>query len=228
MYTPPARASIVKPMGIVLELRPIEVQQQSRLDLIEDQIFVAGDTALLERHPIISIVGTRECSEAGAARARRLARELAEGDTVIMSGLACGIDTHALMSAVEHGGRVIGVIPVPLDRVTPKKNADLQEVIYRNHLLVSPFPLGTKTKRHHFPQRNQVMALLSDATVIVEAGETSGTIHQAAECMRLGRDLFFMRSLVEQGHKWVRSFLETYERAHVLESTTQLLRVLEQ
>lgn len=213
-------------MGIVSELRPIEARQQSRLDFVEEKLFVAGDKTLLERYPIISIVGTRKCSDAGAARSRRLARELSDRDTIVMSGLAYGIDTHALTSAVENKGRVIGVIPVPLDRVTPRKNAALQEIIYRNHLLVSPFPLGTTTKRHHFPQRNQVMALLSDATVIVEAGETSGTIHQAAECMRLGRHLFFMRSLVDQGHKWVRSFLDDYEKAHVLSSTSQLLDIL--
>ena len=73
----------------------------------------------------------------------------------------------------------------------------LQEEVYRDHLLLSPFKPGETVFKGNFPKRNRVMALLSDATVIVEASDTSGSLHQAAKCQRLGRWLFIMRAVAD-------------------------------
>ena len=67
-----------------------------------------------------------------------------------------------------------------------------------------PFP----TKKFYFPERNAVMAAVSDATVIVEASETSGTLTQARACMEMGRKLFILKSCFESGLKWPRSYEE--------------------
>src|SRR5205814_51885 len=109
---------------------------------------------------------------------------------VIVSGLARGIDTAALMGAIEKGGRTVAVIGTPLDKAYPAENADLQTEIYSHHLLVTPFRIGEQVFKANFPKRNRVMAAISDATVIIEASDTSGTLHQAAECEKLGRWLF--------------------------------------
>ena len=133
----------------------------------------AGALALLSR-PCVSIVGTREATSHGRARSSRLARELVRSGAVIVSGLAKGIDTAAHLSAIESGGRTIAVIGTPVSEASPVENGPLQETIWREHLLVSQFAFGSQVHPSNFPQRNRVMAALSDATVIVEADDNSG------------------------------------------------------
>jgi DNA processing protein len=165
-------------------------------------------------------------STAGAARARRLGRELAEAGVVVVSGLARGIDTHALNAAVDAGGRVVAVIGTPLDRATPSANSPLQERIYRDHLLLSQFEPGSRVYPANFPRRNRVMAAVSDATVIVEARDDSGTLHQARECTLLGRWLFICRSVTEDPTiTWAASFLGK-PRTAALSETAQILDAL--
>lgn len=160
------------------------------------QLFAAGDVSLLKR-PAVAIVGSRKASPEGLKRARQLARALVEAGVVVMSGLADGIDQAAHRAALELRGSTIAVIGTPLDKAYPAAHAELQERIYREQLLLSPFAVGTRTYPSHFTQRNQVMARLAAATVIIEASDTSGTLHQAAECERSGRPLLIARSVVE-------------------------------
>jgi DNA processing protein len=127
---------------------------------------------------------------------------------VVVSGLAKGVDTEALSAAMQAGGRVVAVIGTPIDMAYPAENKHLQEQIYRDHLLVSQFPTGERVFRANFPERNKLMAALSDATAIIEAGDTSGTLHQAAECVRLGRWLFIAKSVVDDPSlQWPKRFL---------------------
>jgi DNA processing protein len=158
-------------------------------------LFLAGDLSLLKRGPRVSVVGSRKASPEGLRRARLLARALVEHQMIVVSGLAEGVDTAAHQAAIEAGGRTIAVLGTPLDQAYPTDNAALQALIGREHLLVSQFPSGYKTQPGSFPMRNRTMALLTDATVIVEAGETSGTVHQGWEALRLGRLLFLLESV---------------------------------
>jgi DNA protecting protein DprA len=170
-------------------------------------VYCAGDISLLKQ-TTVSIVGTRDVSDCGWKRAARLGRELAAEGVVVMSGLARGVDTAALKSAIQAGGRVAAVIGTSLAKAYPAENAGLQEEIYSGHLLVSPFREGETVYKSNFPKRNRVMALLSDATVIVEASDTSGTLHQAAECLRQDRWLFILKSVVDDGRlTWPKKFL---------------------
>src|SRR4029077_2549969 len=101
----------------------------------------------------------------------------------------------------------------------PAENKRLQEQIYRDHLLISPFASGERVFRANFPERNKLMAALSDATAIIEAGDTSGTLHQAAECVRLGRWLFIAKSVMEDSSlKWPANF-KHYPNVRTLSST---------
>lgn len=190
-------------------------------------MFLAGDVERL-REPSVSIVGTREASSDGRKRASRLARELVAAGVVVTSGLAKGIDTAALTAAIDAGGRVVAVIGTSLDKAYPAENAELQETIYRDHLLVSQFPTGQQVYPSNFPKRNRVMAALSDATVIVEASDTSGTLHQAVECQRLGRWLFIVRAVVDdRSLKWPSRFIDKPKVA-VLSATADILRAIRQ
>jgi DNA processing protein len=158
-------------------------------------LYLAGDASLLKRGPRVSVVGSREASEEGLARARSLARALVSRNIIVVSGLAAGIDTAAHTAAIDAGGHTIAVLGTPLDDVYPRENASLQAQIIGKYLAVSQFAPGTKTQPSSFLQRNRTMALLTDATVIVEAGEKSGTLHQGWEALRLGRLLFLLESV---------------------------------
>ena len=172
------------------------------------RIYYAGDLSLLAR-PSVAVVGTRDVSEAGSVRTRRLTRELVEAGINVVSGLAYGVDTIAHTTAIETGGRTVAVIGTPLDKASPSENANLQEMIYREHLLISQFRNGERTFRTNFPLRNKLMATVSDATVVMEASDTSGTLHQAAECTRLGRWLFIAKSVVDDRTlTWPHKFLK--------------------
>ncbi len=160
-------------------------------------LYCAGDVEILRRGGRVSLVGSRKASSNGLARARKLSRMLAERGVVVVSGLAMGVDTAAHVTAIESGGRTIAVIGTSLDQYYPKENRGLQERIARDHLCISQFPSGYPTQPKNFPIRNRTMALISDATVIVEAGESSGSLSQGWEALRLGRGLFIMRAVAE-------------------------------
>lgn len=188
--------------GLLGHLNEVESKQAP------PSIYLDGHQEILYHTPKISVVGTRKPSELGAKRARKLAWDIAEGGGVVVSGLAQGVDTLAHYAAIEAGGKTIAVLGTGLDIAFPSENAKLLEIIRRDHLAISQFAPGTPAMRGNFPQRNRTMALLSDATVIVEAGKTSGTKHQGWEALRLGRPLFILQSLADSGLDWVKEMLE--------------------
>ncbi|TAK18464.1 MAG: DNA-processing protein DprA [Myxococcaceae bacterium] len=184
-----------------------------------------GDGSLLRRGARVSIVGTREVSEPGRQRTRRLVRFLVERSVTVVSGLAAGVDTAAHTATLALGGRTIAVIGTGLDTAYPSENRALQERIAREHLLVSQFEPGTPVRKGQFPQRNRTMALVSHATIIIEAGDGSGTLSQAWEALRLGRPLFILRSLADDPKlKWPAEVLAY--GAIVLAEPEQLLPAL--
>lgn len=174
------------------------------------QLFIAGERALLA-HRSVAVVGSRIASDASLALAAAVARELVGLEVVVISGLAAGVDTAAHCAAIEAGGRTVAVIGTELGRACPRDSV-LQEHLYREHLLVSPFAPGTITRPSHFPMRNRVMAVLALATVVVAAGEMSGTRHQVRECLARGRRVLVSRHLV-RAVTWVR---ELHEAGHVV------------
>jgi DNA processing protein len=196
-----------------------------RRDDSDADVFYVGNLDLLKR-PAVSIVGAREATEDGRQRAWRLARELTQAGVVIVSGLARGIDTAAHLSTIENHGSTAAVIGTPLNKAYPAENAELQETIYRDHLLISPFPVGERVFPSNFPKRNRVMAALTDASVIVEASDTSGSLHQAVECQRLARWLFIMKSVVNDRRlTWPKKFIGK-DRVAILTAATDILDVV--
>ncbi len=120
-----------------------------------------------------------------------------KNDAIVVSGLAEGIDTAAHTTAIEEGGRTIAVLGTPLNRVYPRSNLELLEIIKCYHLAISEFPIGQITAPQHFVFRNRTMALISNATIIVEAKDDSGSLHQGWEALRLGRPLFIWKSILD-------------------------------
>lgn len=148
----------------------------------------------------LAVVGSRKPSEEGVQRAARLAKELVARGFAVVSGLATGIDKAAHTAALEASGRTIAVIGTPLGEKYPKENSELQDHIAKEHLLISQVPVlryavqPFQHKRYYFPERNATMSALTEGTIIVEAGETSGTLTQARAALYQGRKLFILDS----------------------------------
>jgi DNA processing protein len=161
----------------------------------------------------VAVVGTRKPTDDGVKRTRQLVQKLVEDNFTIVSGLAEGVDTAAHTAAIEAGGQTIAVIGTPLGHNYPKANAELQDRIAREYLLISQVPVeryeaqNYRVNRFFFPERNKTMAALTEATIIVEAGETSGTLVQAREALKQKRKLFILNSCFERSDlNWPRRF----------------------
>lgn len=148
----------------------------------------------------MAVVGSRQASDDGVRRAERLARELVGRGFTVVSGLAKGIDAAAHNAAIASGGRTVAVVGTPLGTCYPKEHIGLQEEIAKRHLVISQVPVlryskqGPQQNRLFFPERNITMSALTEGTIIVEAGETSGTLTQARAALHQGRKLFILDS----------------------------------
>jgi DNA processing protein len=188
------------------------------------QIHGIGDLSLIDR-PRVAIVGARKATREGRQRATQLARDCARAGVVVVSGLAEGIDHAAHTAAIDHGGKTIAVIGTPLDKVYPTKHAGLQRRIYREHLLLSPFSWGDKFVPSNFPERNRIMARLAMATVIIEASDTSGSLHQAVESLEVGHAVFIAAAVLDNPKlTWPRRFIgDDKPLARVLRASSDVI-----
>lgn len=156
----------------------------------------------------VSVVGTRSPTDVGRRRARKLTRMLVDDGWTIVSGLAAGVDTVAHTTALREGGSTIAVIGTPICETYPPENAELQSVIAQRNLVISQVPVhryhqaSPKTNRFFFPERNVTMSALTEATIIVEAGETSGTRIQARAALQQGRQVFILDSCFRPELTW--------------------------
>jgi DNA processing protein len=165
--------------------------------------------------PSVAVVGTRDPTTEGIKRTKSLVKKLVADHFVIVSGLAKGIDTVAHRTAIEMNGITLGVIGTPLNQYYPQENCTLQDTIAKEFLLISQVPFSRHSKqdyrknRFFFPERNITMAALTQATIIVEAGETSGTIVQAEAALKQGRKLFILENnFLNTSLTWPRKFQE--------------------
>lgn len=160
-------------------------------------LYVEGPMQIPLPCPRVSIVGSRKASSKGIETAKSISKTLAKKRVVIVSGLAEGIDTAAHEAAIQSGGNTVAVLGTPLDKTYPKKNLPLQQKIMNEYLAISQFQIGHATKPKDFVIRNRTMALISDATIIVEAGDKSGSLHQGWEALRLGRPLYVWDAILD-------------------------------
>jgi DNA processing protein len=162
----------------------------------------------------VAVVGTRKPTSDGAARSRKLVKALVRDNFTIVSGLAAGVDTVAHETAIAEGGRTIAVIGTPLSHIYPRENAALQRKIASEFLLISQVPVKRyerqdyRKNRLFFPERNITMSALTEATIIVEAGETSGTLIQARAALHQGRKLFILDNCFQRGLSWPQKFAD--------------------
>jgi len=155
-------------------------------------LYVNGDPARLQG-PALAVVGARNATPGGEQNARAFARHLAANGWCVVSGLARGIDAAAHEGALEAGPEGAGTVAVMgtgVDRVYPPAHRDLAHRIAARGAVVSELPLGTGVQRHHFPQRNRIVAGLARGVLVVEAARQSGSLITARLAGESGREVF--------------------------------------
>jgi DNA processing protein len=138
----------------------------------------------------VAVVGTRRVSSYGRQVAEELASFLASNGVTVVSGLARGVDAIAHQSALKAGGRTIAVLGCGVDRIYPPEHTQLAEKMMSCGALLSDYAPGTPPDGSNFPPRNRIISGLSMATVVVEAGETSGALITAQFAIDQGREVF--------------------------------------
>lgn len=146
-----------------------------------------GDINLLSHEKSLAIVGARNASVNGRAFAAKIAKELAENDYIIVSGLARGIDTVAHQASMP---RTIAIIAGGIDHVYPPENIKLFEQIQQGGLIIAELPIGSKPLGQHFPQRNRLISGISLGTIVVEASLKSGSLITAKFALEQNREVF--------------------------------------
>lgn len=149
-------------------------------------LIVAGDIALLDK-PMVAMVGARNASAAACRFARQLAYGLGEAGSVIVSGLARGIDTAAHDGAFDTG--TVAVIAGGIDIFYPPENEARQRAIGEKGVLIAEQPPGTEPRARHFPYRNRIIAGLAAGTVVIEAAPKSGSLITARYAAEFGREV---------------------------------------
>nr|WP_218943003.1 DNA-processing protein DprA [Sphingomonas sp. R-74633] len=158
----------------------------AELDSAPPALILRGRLELLDR-PVVAIVGARNASAAACRFARQIALGLGEAGVTVVSGLARGIDTAAHIGSIGSG--TVGVIASGIDIAFPPENAELQERVAREGLLIAEQPPGTEPLARFFPSRNRIIAGLALGTVVVEAAPRSGSLITARLANEAGREV---------------------------------------
>jgi len=138
----------------------------------------------------VAIVGTRRVTHYGQQAAEEIAAFLAQNGITVVSGLARGVDSIAHRAALEAGGRTIAVLGSGVDKIYPAENRSLAAEMTAKGAILSDYALGTPPEAGNFPPRNRIIAGLSIAVVVVEAGERSGASITAGFALEQGREVF--------------------------------------
>lgn len=169
-------------------------------------LFYRGEMQLSDVRSV-AVVGTRDATDAGIRRARKMASLLVERGVTVVSGLARGIDTAAHQTALDHGGRTIAVLGTGITKCYPAENKNLADDITGAGAIVSQFWPSSGPAKWTFPRRNHVTSGISQGTVVIEASSTSGAKMQARLALEHHKRVFLVRTLVTD-QKWARDYLK--------------------
>jgi DNA processing protein len=185
-------------------------------------LYYKGNLNLMN-YPAIAVVGTRTPTVYGRKVAEQLSEALAACGICVVSGLARGIDTAAHEGAVGLPGGTIAVLGSSIDQVYPLENKRLYQIISEQGLIVSEYPLDTKSHPGLFPQRNRLISGLSQGVLVVEAALRSGSLITVDQALEESRDVFAVpgpitspksygtNALIKQGAKLVSSASDILE-----------------
>ena len=164
------------------------------------QLYYKGNIDLLNTN-IISIIGSRCCSENGKILARQFASELAMQGLTIASGMAIRIDAIAHISTLEVNGKTIAVLGNGLNHIFPKENKELYyKIIEQDGLVITEYEPSKQAKSENFLERNRIVSGISLGVLVVEAAHRSGTSVTAKLAKEQGRKVFVLPHEISDIH----------------------------
>lgn len=183
-------------------------------------LYYYGDLSLLN-HKTIGVIGMRYPSEYGIEVTKTMVTGLVEENYVIVSGLALGVDGIAHQSCIDTNGKTVAVLGCGIDCCYPFSNLKLYEIIKRDHLLISEYPLDLPPQKWYFPARNRLIAGFSDSLLVTEAKAKSGTMITVGFALEQGKEIMAVPSdingnegcniLIQQGAKLVKNVKDIVE-----------------
>ena len=187
-------------------------------------LFVRGEI-IPEDHYAVAIVGTRQITSYGRQITEDLASFLAGQGVTVVSGLARGVDAVAHSAALRAGGRTLAVLGSGVDKIYPPEHLQMAEKMMKQGAVISDYALGTPPDASNFPPRNRIISGLSMATVVIEAGETSGALITAEFAAEQGREVFAVPgNILAPQSKGTNKLIQT--GAHPLLSPQDLVQAL--
>jgi DNA processing protein len=211
-----------------LKLNPSLSDKLTRLKNPPKNLYYIGaDPLLLLSSPAVAIVGTRKMTPYGRSITDKLSSELALSDVTIISGNALGVDVTAQKASLDQGGRVIAVVPSGLDAVYPATNrAVVQRILAQGGCVISEFDTDHSTPRpDEFLSRNRLIAALSDAVLVTEAAERSGSLNTAMHAKDMNIPIFAVPGPITSSlSKGTNHLIK--EGAHIVTETKDILDYL--
>ena len=169
------------------------------------QLYIRGNVDTLQEKYLLAVVGSRSANEYGRRVCEKILPPLVQTGIVLVSGLAHGIDSYAHKVCVDFKRPTIAVLGsgVDDDSIYPKSNLKLVEkILTTGGCLISEHPVGQKSLRHFFPQRNRIIAGLTKATLLIQAKEKSGSLITARLALEANREVLAIPGPITDPLSW--------------------------
>ncbi|WP_205407207.1 DNA-processing protein DprA [Sporosarcina sp. PTS2304] len=160
-------------------------------------IYCMGNEKLLRSRLRVGIIGSRQATYYSKKALDFIVPPLVDRNIPIVSGLAAGADTMAHQAAMDFGGETIGVLGHGFSHMYPKKNMKIAQEIAKNHLLITEYPPYFSPAKWTFPMRNRIISGLSNALVITESVERSGTMSTVEHALDHGKEIFAVPGAID-------------------------------
>ncbi len=170
-------------------------------------LYYRGKLLKMDKHFSLAVVGTRSMSTYGESVAFSIAHDLARAGTIIISGLARGVDGVAAAAAIAAGGKTVAILGSGLDRIYPAEHRVLAAAIMRNGLILSEYPPFSSPDRFHFPERNRIISGLAAGTLLIEGGERSGALITANQSRTMGKPVFAVPGNIDEPNSFAPNYL---------------------
>ncbi|MCD8390720.1 MAG: DNA-processing protein DprA [Firmicutes bacterium] len=191
-------------------------------------LYCRGDFINVDDILTIAVVGTRRVTDYGRIVTSRLSRDLAKSGAVVVSGMARGVDTIAAKNALKTGAKTIAVLGCGIDIVYPSENGGVMQDIANNGMVITEYAPGSPPIANHFPERNRIIAGLSNGVLVTDAPKGSGSLITAKIASENGRDVFAVprgildensgaNRIIQQGAKLVMSCSDIIEEYPYME-----------
>ena len=190
-------------------------------------LYYRGSAPLNGQH-IVSMVGTRQITAYGKDLCQQFVKELKKlcPDTLIVSGLAYGVDIHCHRAALEQGMDTIGVLAHGLDQIYPRFHRDTAVQMVQHGGLLTEFPSRSTAEKLHFVQRNRIVAGMADATIVVESAKKGGSLITAEISEDYGRDVFAFPGRVGDTYSEGCNLLIKSNRAGLITSAEDFVKAM--